>query len=76
MKSKIIRNYKVPNNSQVVDKNNNCFLISMSQEYNNIQTEICSRGGDSSTLISKDFIKSLINNKDYEITSRNTRDFS
>ena len=40
MKSKIIRNYKVPNNSQVLDKNNNYFLISMSQ------TRICSRGGD------------------------------
>ena len=45
MKSKIIRNYKLPNNSQVLDKNNNYFLISMSQEYNNIQTRICSRGG-------------------------------
>ncbi len=45
MESKIICNYKVPNNSQVVDKNNNYFLISVSQEYNNIQTEICSRGG-------------------------------
>ena len=40
MKSKIIRNYRVPNNSQVLDKNNNYFLIS------NIQTEICPRGGD------------------------------
>ena len=40
MKSKIIRNSKVPSSSQVVDKNNNYFLISMSQ------TEICSRGGD------------------------------
>ena len=39
MKSKIICNYKLPNNSQVLDKNNNYFLISMSQ------TEICSRGG-------------------------------
>ena len=45
MKSKIIHNYKVPNNSQVLDKNNNYFLISMSQEYNNIQTRICPRGG-------------------------------
>ncbi len=45
MKLKIICNYKVPNNSQVLDKNNYYFLISMSQEYNNIQTEICSRGG-------------------------------
>ena len=76
MKSKIIRNYRVPNNSQVVDKNNNYFLISVSQEYNNIQTEICSRGGVQSNLISKGFISDLINNKDYEITSRNTRDFS
>ena len=39
MKSKIICDYKVPNNSQVLDKNNNYFLIS------NIQTEICPRGG-------------------------------
>ena len=29
-----------------------------------------------SNLISKGFISNLINNKDYEITSRNTRDFS
>ena len=40
MKSKIIYNYKVPNNSQVLDKNSNYFLISSSQ------TEICTRGGD------------------------------
>ena len=66
MKSKIICNYKLPNNSQVLDKNNNYFLISMSQ------TEICSRGGDVSRLISKDFVSDLTNNKDYEITSRNT----
>ena len=39
MKSKIIHNYKVPNNSQVLDKSNYYFLISMSQ------TEICPRGG-------------------------------
>ena len=45
MKSKVIHNYKVPNNSQVLDKNNNYFLISTSQKYNNIQTEICPRGG-------------------------------
>ena len=38
-----------------------------------IQTEICSRGGgDSERLISKGFISNLINNKDYEVTSRNT----
>ena len=43
----------------------------MNREYNNIQTRICSRGGDV-----KDFINDLINNKDYEVTSRNTRDFS
>ena len=66
MKSKIICNYKVPNNSQVLDKSNYYFLISMSQ------TEICPRGGVISNLISKDFISNLINNKDYEITSRNT----
>ena len=36
------------------------------------QTEICSRGGDSERLISKGFISNLINNKDYEVTSRNT----
>ena len=53
MKLKIICNYKVPNNSQVLDKNNYYFLISMSQEYNNIQTEICSRGGAVKRLISK-----------------------
>ena len=33
-------------------------------------------GGDVKILISKDFINDLINNKDYEVTSRNTRDFS
>ena len=48
----------------------------MNREYNNIQTRICSRGGDVKILISKGFINDLINNKDYEITSRNTRDFS
>ena len=42
------------------------------KEYNNIQTRICSRGGMFSRLISKGFISNLINNKDYEITSRNT----
>ena len=40
------------------------------------RTRICSRGGVSSSLISKGFISNLIINKDYEITSRNTRDFS
>ena len=35
-------------------------------------TNICSRGGDVSRLISKDFVSDLTNNKDYEITSRNT----
>ena len=29
-------------------------------------------GGDVSRLISKDFVSDLTNNKDYEITSRNT----
>jgi len=48
----------------------------MNREYNNIQTRICSRGGDVSRLISKDFVSDLTNNKDYEITSRNARDFS
>ena len=33
-------------------------------------------GGASSNFINKGFISNLINNKDYEITSRNTRDFS
>ena len=42
------------------------------EEYNNIQTRICSRGGMFSRLISKDFVSDLTNNKDYEITSRNT----
>ena len=41
-----------------------------------LHTNICSRGEVFSRLISKDFISDLINNKDYEITSRNTRDFS
>ena len=40
------------------------------------RTRICSRGGMFSRLISKGFISNLINNKDYEITSRNTRNFS
>ena len=40
------------------------------------RTIICSGGGGFSRLISKGFISNLINNKDYEITSRNTRDFS
>ena len=41
-----------------------------------IRTRICSRGGLFSRLISKGFISNLINKKDYEITSRNTRNFS
>ncbi len=75
MKSKIICNYRVPNNSQF---NKICRnpRIMLPQEYNNIQTEICPRGGAAQRLISKGFISNLINNKDYEITSRNTRDFS
>ena len=36
------------------------------------RTRICSRGGDVLSLVSKDFISNLINNKDYEVTSRNT----
>ena len=40
------------------------------------RTRICSRGGMISRLISKGFISNLISNKDYEITSRDTRDFS
>ena len=40
------------------------------------RTKICSRGGAAFKTISKGFISNLINNKDYEITSRNTRDFS
>ncbi len=43
---------------------------------NLLHTNICSRGGVISNFTSKGFIKSLINNKDYEITSRNTRNFS
>ena len=43
---------------------------------NPLHTNICSRGGLSSELINKGFISNLINNKDYEITSRNTRNFS
>ena len=41
-----------------------------------LHTNICSGGGVISNFTSKGFIKSLINNKDYEITSRNTRNFS
>ena len=63
MKSKIIRK-STPNNSQVLDKNNNYFLISMSQ------TEICS-GGSISNLINKGFINNINRIKDYEVTSRN-----
>ena len=44
------------------------------EEYNNIQTRICSRGA-ASKFISKGFISSLNKIKGYEITSRNTRDF-
>ena len=40
------------------------------------RTKICSRGGMFLRLISKGFISNLISNKDYEITSRNTRNFS
>ena len=37
------------------------------------QTRICSRGGGMFLrLISKGFISNIINNKDYEVTSRNT----
>ena len=36
------------------------------------KTRICSRGGMFLRLISKGFISNLINNKDYEVTSRNT----
>ena len=42
------------------------------EEYNNIQTKICSRGGMFSRLISKDFISNINRIKDYEVTSRNT----
>ena len=51
MKSKIIHNYKVLNNSQIVGKSNNYFLISMSQ------TEICPRGGGFLNLVSKRLIR-------------------
>ena len=40
------------------------------------QTRICSRGGDVLSLVSKDFISNINKIKDYEVTSRNTRDFS
>ena len=36
------------------------------------RTKICSRGGMSSRLISKDFISNINRIKDYEVTSRNT----
>ena len=36
------------------------------------RTKICSRGGMFSSLISKGFISNIINNRDYEVTSRNT----
>ena len=70
LKSKIICNYRVLNNLQVLGKNNYYFLISSSQ------TEICHRGGVFQRLISKGLVSDFINNKDYEITSRDTRDFS
>ena len=37
-----------------------------------LHTNICSRGGMVSRLISKGFISNIINNRDYEVTSRNT----
>ena len=40
------------------------------------RTIICSGGGYSSSFINKGFTSNLIINKDYEITSRNTRYFS
>ncbi len=39
---------------------------------NLLHTNICSKERCLSNFISKGFIKSLINNEDYEITSRNT----
>ena len=37
-----------------------------------LHTNICSRGGVFSRLISKDFISNINRIKDYEVTSRNT----
>ena len=71
MKSKIICNYSVPNNSQMSKIYKNPRIM-LSQKYDNIQTRICSRGGMFSRLISKDFISNLNRIKDYEVTSRNT----
>ncbi len=45
MKSKIICNYSVPNNSQMSKIYKNPRIM-LSQKYDNIQTRICSRGGD------------------------------
>ena len=50
--------------------------IMLSQEYNNIQTKICSRGGAALSLVSKSFISNLNRIKDYEITNRNISNFS
>ena len=50
--------------------------IMLSQEYNNIQNNNLFGGGYSSSFINKGFTSNLIINKDYEITSRNTRNFS
>ena len=69
MKSKIICNYSVPNNSQMSKIYKNPRIM-LSQKYDNIQTRICSRGV--SRLISKGFISNLSRIKDYEVTSRNT----
>ncbi len=71
MKSKIICNYSVPNNSQM-SKIYKKPHIMLSQKCDNIQTKICTRGGMFSRLISKDFISNLNRIKDYEVTSRNT----
>ncbi len=45
MKSKIICNYSVLNNLQMSKIYKNPRIM-LSQEYNNIQTKICTRGGD------------------------------
>ena len=46
--------------------------IMLSQEYNNIRTKICSRGGAALSLVSTGFISNINRIKDYEVTSRNT----
>ena len=49
--------------------------IMLSQEYNNILTRTFVGGGDVLFLINKGLTRIFKDMKDYEITSRNTRNF-